>query len=223
MNMAVPERELWRSRLEVPNYEVGEAARYASIHSNTVWRWHRDTTLTKRDSRSKLSYFQLVELAVVAACRKAGMKLPDIRAARAYYAGAFKTKHPFATLKLKTDGVDLAVDAGAELLIGNRGGQLAWKSFIGEKFKEFEYDEQGLATRWHVGGSDSPVIIDPRVRFGAPQVAGVPTWLLRERWEKGEPTDELIEDFGLKKRDLLAALKFEGIDPKRPRKNEWRN
>lgn len=219
--MVVSERELWRSRLDLPNYEVREAARYADIHSNTVWRWHKDT-LSSRDARAKLTYLQLIELAVVAACRKAGMKLQDIRAARAYYAGAFKTKHPFATLKLKTDGVDLAMDAGAELLIGNKGGQLAWKSFIGEKFKEFEYDEQGLATRWHVAGNDSPVVIDPRVRFGAPHVAGVPTWLLRERWEKGEPADELLEDFGLRKRDLNAALKFEGVDLAKPRPDEWR-
>jgi uncharacterized protein (DUF433 family) len=151
------------------------------------------------------------------------MKLQDIRAARAYYAGAFQTRHPFATLKLKTDGVDLAMDAGAELLIGNKSGQLAWKSFIGAKFKEFEYDEQGLATRWHVAGVDSPVIIDPRIRFGAPQVAGVPTWLLRERWQKGEPAGELLEDFGLRKRDLNAALRFEGVDLSKPRTNEWLN
>lgn len=221
MNMVVPERELWRSRLELPNYEVREAARYADIHSNTVWRWHKNTTLGNREARTKLSYFQLIELAIVAACRKAGMKLADIRAARAYYAGAFQTRHPFATLKLKTDGVDLAMDAGAELLIGNKGGQLAWKSFIGNKFQEFEYDDEGFAIRWHVAGQGSPVLIDPRVRFGAPQVSGVPTWLLRERWDKGEPADELMDDLGLKKRELIAALKFEGVDPSESRKNEW--
>lgn len=222
MNAPVQPSELWRSRLDLPNYEVREAARYAHIHANTVWRWHKDTTLGQREDRSKLSYLQLIELAVAASCRQAGMKLSDIRAARSYYRAAFKTQHPFATLKLKTDGVDLAMDAGAELLIGNKGGQLAWKSFIGERFKEFDY-EDNLAVRWHVAGKNSPVVIDPRVRFGAPHVAGVPTWLLKDRWEAGEPMAEIADDLSLKRAAVLAALQFEGIDPNTHRANEWRN
>lgn len=223
MNAPVSPSDLWRSRLNLPNYEVREAAGYAHIHANTVWRWHKDTTLAAREAGSKLSYLQLIELAVAAACRQAGMKLADIRVARAFYAASYKTPHPFATLKLKTDGVDLALDAGAgQLVIGNKGGQLAWKDFIGERFKEFDY-EDGLATRWHVGGKQSPVVIDPRVRFGAPHVAGVPTWLLRERWEAGEPMDEITDDLNLKPPQVAAALQFEGIDPEKRRANEWLN
>ena len=220
MNASPASKEFWKDRLIVPNYPVGEAARYAHVHAGTVGRWHKNTTLGQRDPGSKLSYLQLIELAIVAACKKAGMKLEDIRVARAYYAAKFDTKHPFATLRLKTDGVDLAMDAGADLLIGNKGGQLAWKSFIGEKFQEFEYKD-GLAARWHVGGVKSPVIIDPRVRFGAPHVSGIPTWLLKERWQAGEPLQEMLSDLSLKKAEVESALRFEGIDPKKPRKNEW--
>lgn len=222
MNALVRERDLWRSRLDLPNYEVREAARYAHVHSNTVWRWHKNTTLGERQPGSKLSYLQLIELAVAAACKDAGMKLGDIRTARAYFAGKFETDHPFATLRLMTDGVDLAVKAGAELLIGNKNGQLAWKQIIGKRFKEFEYAD-GLAVRWHVAGESSPVLIDPRVRFGAPQVAGVPTWLLKDRWEAGEPMREILDDFSLEHAALLAALQFEGIDPAKRRANEWLN
>ena len=222
MNASAHPKDFWRARLEVPNYEVREAARYAHVHSNTVSRWHKDTTLGEREHRAKLSYLQLIELAVAASCREAGMSLPDIRAARAYYAGRFETKHPFATLRLKTDGVDLAIDAGADLLIGNKGGQLAWKSFIGAKFKEFDY-EGGLAARWHVAGTQSPVVIDPRVRFGAPHVSGIPTWLLKDRWIAGEPLDEITDDLSLKQSEVFAALKFEGLDPTQSRKEEWLN
>lgn len=220
MNAPVQQSELWKSRLSIPNYEVREAARYTHVHAATVGRWHKNTTLGRRDPGSKLSYLQLIELAVVAACKKAGMKLEDIRVARAYYAAKFDTPHPFATLRLKTDGVDLAMDAGAELLIGNKGGQLAWKNFIGQKFLEFDYQD-GLAARWHVGGKASSVIIDPRVRFGAPHVAGVPTWLIKERWEAGEPQKEILSDLSLGKLDLESALRFEGIDPTKTRNNEW--
>lgn len=219
MNAPVSPKELWRGRLELPNYEVREAGRFAGVHANTVWRWHKNTTLGCRDAGSKLSYLQLIELAMVAAWKSAGMKLADIRTARAFYAGAFNTRHPFATLRLKTDGVDLAMDAGADLLIGNKGGQLAWKSFIGQKFKEFEYDDEGLATRWHVAGFDSPVTIDPRIQFGAPAVKGVPTWAILGRWQAGEPIDEIADDFSLTDALVRQALSFEGASAsdKRPK------
>lgn len=222
VNASVDHNDFWRARLDTPNYEVGEAARYAHIHANTVTRWQRTAALGSRDSGKKLSYLQLIELAVAASCKAAGMTLNDIRAARAYFAGAYQTKHPFATLKLQTDGVDLAIEAGAELLIGNRNGQYAWKRMIGERFRQFDY-EDGLATRWHPQGKQSPVIIDPRVRFGAPHVAGVPTWLLKDRWIAGEPIEEITEDLDLKTGQIEAALRFEGIDPAKRRKTEWLN
>jgi uncharacterized protein (DUF433 family) len=216
VNAPISPSELWRARLFTPNYRIGEAARYTDLASQTVARWHRPSNrpglLSPKEKGAALSYLQLIELAVVAACKEAGMKLADIRAARAYFAGAYETDYPFATLRLVTDGVDLAVKAGAELLIGNRGGQLAWKRIIGARFKEFEYDEQGFATRWHVAGKASPIVIDPRVRFGAPHVAGVATWTLKDRWETGESAPEIAEDFDLKVKDVLKALAFEGVD-----------
>jgi uncharacterized protein (DUF433 family) len=138
------------------------------------------------------------------------MKLGEIRAARAYFAGAYNTDFPFATLQLATDGVDLAIKAGADLLIGNKSGQLAWKSIIGDRFKEFDY-EDGLAVRWHVAGKSSAIVIDPRIRFGAPSVAGVPTWAIKGRWEAGEPLDVISDDFDLEPGIVRDALAFEGV------------
>ena len=210
MNASVNHSEFWRARLDTPNYEVREAARYASVNAGTVTRWQRNTALGPRAPGLKLSYLQLIELAVAASAKEAGMKLADIRAARSYFAGAFKTDHPFALLDLQTDGVDMAVKAGAELLIGNKKGQLAWKQIIGDRFKEFDYEE-GVATRWHVAGKGSPVVIDPRVRFGAPHVSGVPTWLLKDRWMAGEVPDVIAEDYDLNIEQVIKALEFEGI------------
>lgn len=211
MNVVAKSKDFWRARLDLPNYEVRDAARFARVHSATVSRWHKNTTLGAREPGVKLSYLQLIELAVAAACKQAGMKLADIRAARSYFAGAFNTEHPFATLKLKTDGVDLAIKAGADLLIGNKGGQMAWNSVIGDRFNEFEYDG-GLAARWHVAGMDSPVIIDPRVQFGAPTIAGVPTWAIGGRWAANETIEDIADDYDLTVDQVSQALVFEGIN-----------
>jgi len=227
VSVAVQPRDLWRSRLDIPNYEIGEAARYAHISASTVGRWHHDTTLPERELRRRLSYFQLIELAVVSACRKAGMKLIDIRAAREFFAREFQTDHPFATLQLKTDGVDLLKDAGEvdgvkHLLTGNKGGQLAWKHILAEKFTEFDY-ESDVAARWHVAGRRSPIIIDPRIRFGAPNIKGVPTWLLRDRWVAGEQPKETASEYSITERDVREGLRFEGIKFPTDQPNAWQH
>ena len=94
---------------------------------------------------------------------------------------------------------------------------------IGQRFKEFEYDDHGLATRWRVAGDGSPVIIDPRVSFGAPHVSGIPTWLLKDRWQAGEPIEEIEDDLSLDAATIHAALRFEGLDPSKARKSAWSN
>ena len=79
-----------------------------------------------------------------------------------------------------------------------------------EKLDEFEY-EFDLALIWHVAGKGSTVLIDPRVSFGAPIVGGVPTWVLRGRWDAGESIPDMKADFpGLTDDAINDALRFEG-------------
>ena len=198
----------------MPNYGVSEAARYADITSQTIRNWqklgNRPAPLGAREKGKELSYFQLIELAVVAACRKAGMKLPKIREAREYLKQEFRSDHPFATQKLLTDGVDLMLEHGDELLVANLRGQLAWKNIIKDRLKEFEYFD-GIAARWHLAGR-SAVVIDPRIQFGKPSVRGVPTWIIAARSDAGEDIRAIAKDFGIPKSAVADALAFEGVE-----------
>lgn len=229
---ATPSRaEPWRRRLFVPNYQVGEAARYAHVSPQTVVDWHKDggrKTLSAREKRAALSYMQLIEVAVVAAFRKAGISLRQIRATREYVAKRLESEFPFAEYSFKADGKRLVMDyeqiEGAsgkgKLLRPDQGGQLAWATII-DRLSEFEYERKGIVVRWHLEGPRSPIIIDPRVAFGAPTVQGTPTWVVKGRWEAGEDIQEIADDFGLKTPDILEALKFEGVDPKAKRASAW--
>lgn len=214
MNAAPRHAEFWKERLRVPNYGVSEAAKYAHISSQTIRNWqelgNKPTALGPREKGQPLSYFQLIELAVVAACRKAGMKLPKIKDAREWLAREFDDPHPFATQKLLTDGVDLMMEHGEELLVTNLKGQLAWKSVIKDRLKEFEYLD-GIAARWHLAGERSSVVIDPRVQFGKPSVRGIPTWIIAARSEAGEDIPAIAKDFGVPKSLVADALAFEGV------------
>jgi len=213
--------EPWRRRLFLPNYQLGEAARYAQISPQTVAAWHKieRPTLSRKERRAALSYMQLIEVAVVAAFRKAGISLKRIRDAREYIQKQLKTEHPFAQYRFKTEGKHLLVDyqevegdkGSGKHLVADQGGQLEWNDIIGPLLKEFEYEHDGIVIRWHVAGPASPIVIDPRLSFGAPTVQGTPTWVIAGRWNAGESITDIAEDFGLDKKCVRQALDFEGL------------
>jgi uncharacterized protein (DUF433 family) len=226
MNMALQPQDFWRSRLFIPNYRIRDAARYTHLSSQTVGNWHakpgsnKKATLSTKANGEALSYLQLIEVAVVASFRKTGLSLKKIRSAREYLAHKLQAEHPFAEYRFKTDGKELwmdyaqieANDGDKTLLVASQKGQLAWTDIIG-KLQEFEYEDDGLAIKWHVAGVDQDIVIDPRIHFGAPAIDGVPTWVFKGRWEAGEPLDEIADDFGVPNSAVSEALIFEGINP----------
>lgn len=226
VNAPVSVKDLWRSRLYVPNFRIREAARYAHLSSQTVANWHgkpgqnRKPTLSVKEKGAALSYLQLIEVAVVASFRKSGVTLAKIKVAREYLSKQMQAEFPFAEYRFKTDGKELWMDYAQfeadsgdnTLLVASKRGQLAWGDIIG-RLQEFDYENDGgLAIRWHVAGRDENVIIDPKIQFGAPSVEGVATWAFRGRWDAGEEIDDIADDFGVSNLDVLAALRFEGVD-----------
>jgi uncharacterized protein (DUF433 family) len=231
MNAQARPQEYWRSRLQLPVYRMHDAAKYAHISTGTVRNWHkpsnRPMVLSRKSEGEALSYLQLIELAVAAAARKAGVSLSAIRSAREYCSRQLGSEFPFAEYRFKTDGKHLWLDYAeivgghgtGKLLSTSQQGQLGWTEIIG-RLREFEYDRNfGLATRWHVAGRRSPIIIDPRVSFGAPSIDGIPTRLIRGRWEGGEPTSFIADDYDLPEPHVIDALRFEGVDTAAWRKN----
>ncbi|MYA59622.1 MAG: DUF433 domain-containing protein [Chloroflexi bacterium] len=216
--------DLWRKRLTLPTYTVAEAGRYAQAKPQSVGYWFRagetsGPALPGRKAGERLNYFEAVELAFVAAFRSHGVRLRNLREARAYFQALLQTEYPFATQRFYTEGTRVLREWGirqeqsefAEVVIGDEYGQLAWAGLLGEKFRTFDY-ERGLALRWHVAGRNSPVQIDPRISFGAPSVYGIPTWAMRGRMLAGESVAEISDDFGLEECEVIAGLEFEGLE-----------
>jgi uncharacterized protein (DUF433 family) len=226
--------DAWRRRLTVPHYQVGEAARYAQIATATIVSWQQigaKQTVSAREFGIELSYLQLIEVAVVAAMRKGGILLNEIRATRAFMQYHFKSEHPFAEYRFKHDGKSLWLSdrdipglkgRHGHLIRTGRQGQLAWSAIIG-RLNEFEYERRGIVIKWHVAGDHSAVIIDPRVSYGSPNVRGIPTWVIKGRWDAGEEIREIADDFRLKDGEVSDALKFEGIDTTAHRPHKWLN
>ncbi len=227
--------ELWRERIRIPTYRVGDAARYAGISAQTVAYWQRlrgggSSVLSQRPKGLALSYLQLIEVGVVAAMRKSGVKLQTIDATRTYLSEQIGTEFPFAEYRFKTDGKQLLIDmkqidpnAPADVLLDTgSGGQLAWNLILESLLSEFEYNPDGDFVRlWRVAGREQPIRIDPAIAFGAPHVGGIATWVVKERWEGGENVAEIAEDFALDVCKVSAALKFEKVEVDIGRPGSW--
>jgi uncharacterized protein (DUF433 family) len=216
----------WKRRLTIPFYKVSEAARYARSNAQTVARWHQLQVVPGKQPREELSYLQLVELAVASAIRKAQIPLKEIKQARDFFGRKLETEFPFATHKFKADGRKIVLEyheiepkSGFDKLYYS-DGQLGWKDVVDRLLREFEYDASGLAVRWRVGGIKSQVLIDPQLAFGAPQVEGAATWILKDRYLSGESVQDIASDFDLETDLVVDALTFENIpevDMGRPR------
>ncbi|HWG73391.1 MAG TPA: DUF433 domain-containing protein [Acidimicrobiales bacterium] len=76
---------------------------------------------------------------------------------------------------------------------------------------EFEGDE---VARLRPAGPDSPIVIDPLVRFGAATIAGIPTVAIAEQVQAGDPVEMVAEDFGLPLEEVVEVLTYELRPPK---------
>ena len=101
------------------------------------------------------------------------------------------------------------VEAG-KMVVADMYGQVAWESVVAERFEEFDYQDD-IAVVWHVARRGNPVSIDPRVAFGTPSVNGIPTWILKGRWDAGETISHIQADYGLAQEDIAHGLRFEGV------------
>ena len=76
---------------------------------------------------------------------------------------------------------------------------------------EFDNDESGIVVRLRPDGPESPVVIDPEVRFGSPAVHGIPTDALAEQVRAGDSIESIVQDFDLELDDVIAALRYESL------------
>lgn len=216
--------EMWRERIALPAYRVSEAASYAGISPQQVAYWEKsggaDKALTGRADRAGISYLQLIEISVVASMRKCGVALTKIRDARSYFARKLNLDFPFAQAKFKTDGAEVLQDIEGQdgkvlkdkLLSASANGQMVWTEMLQGRFQQFDYSENGLVVRFYPKDEDRRVVIDPALSFGAPSVAGTPTWVIKRRWASGENISDIADDFDLEPEDIVSALKFEGLE-----------
>ena len=221
-----------KSVKDQPAYSLAEASRYLSIPTATLRSWvagrkyptgsgpkfFRPIIQLPADSRSGLSFINLVEAHVLDAIRRHhNVPLSKIREGIDYLQKHFSSRHPLAEQRFQTDGIDLFVDKFGQLINVTQSGQIALRELLEAHLHRVEHDATGNAirlypfTRKRDLHEPKLVVIDPQISFGRPVLAGtgIPTVIVAERYKAGESVDELAEDYGRSRREIEEAIRCE--------------
>lgn len=104
--------------------------------------------------------------------------------------------------------IDAKLDAEFSL-IAEVSGQYILTPAAQGFFDRVTWDED-IAARWRPANDpDSPVVVDPEVRFGAPSVGGISTAILWEQASGGEDEGDLAATYSLTGAQVRWTLSYE--------------
>lgn len=109
--------------------------------------------------------------------------------------------------------VQVEVGLGSEFaLVAEVSGQYILSGPADEFYGRVTWDHDfDFAAKWRPADSPgSPVVIDPDVRFGDPQIDGISTTVLWELYEGGEDAQDLADIYQLTLQQVRWALAYEG-------------
>jgi len=177
------------------------------------------TDLPTIDGTVALSFLELMELRVVRGFVEKGVPLQRVRVAARRIAEMFDTPHPFAHRRVFTDHEEIFVglsESGPQPdLLQVTGRQASFQLIAGSLFEHYveqiDFDATtSLAHRWFPMGRDVPVVLDPRIAFGAPVILGtrIRTDILC-LYASGNPEPAVARAFEISPKELAAAMAFE--------------
>ena len=212
-------------------YGVTEAARLTGVSSACIRRWLRGysyattggpresapvfaKTMELIDGEMALSFLDLIEVRIVNSLRAHKISWKLIRMAERHAREVFKTDHPFAMKKFKTDGrsifADLRKTHGERPLIDLADNQLTFRKVIEPHLKDIDFDGENHAARWWPMGAGHRVLLDPKRCFGQPIVReGVPTSVLARAVKREQSVETVAKWFEVQVRAVRDAIQFE--------------
>lgn len=218
--------------LTVGAYGITEAAHYLNIPLATLRSWVQgrpyptgkgksfsQPLIQKPDeSEALLSFRNLVEAHVLRGIRaRDKVAMHKVRIAIDYLHEKFESVSPLTEEKLTTDGFDLFVHKYGQLINLSQKGQLAMKEILDAHLRRIDRDPSGIPirlfpfTRPNINKAPEIIVIDPRMSFGKPVIAGtgITTSIIAERFEAGESIYLLKKDYGLSGSQVEEAIRYE--------------
>lgn len=221
-----------RDPRELPAYTVADAARYLHVPAATLRSWFAGRTYPRRvggpgsfkrlinpaDSRlCRLSFLNLVEAHVLRALRTDhGIALHAVRSARDYAEKELGVEHVLLSDQLLTGAGELFLDHYGSLISLSKSGQHVMRRVLLLYLRRVERDDRNIPISLfpflsEAQGDTQTVVIDPRVSYGRPTVAGtgITTSILVQRVDAGESVEHLSRDYDIPVEKISDALVFE--------------
>ncbi len=220
-------------------YSRAEAARLLNLPADRVRRWVSGYTYWLARHRHKerrsmnpviasdvpklngiivLSFLELMELRMIKAFVDRGFPLQTIRRVALRAEELFETTHPFASNRVYTSsnaifmGMDDAESSILDLVSTNYTQMFA-EPLLRNYLTEVEFDQEtSMAHRWWPLTRDVPVVLDPKICFGAPTVEGTRTRTdVVASIVRASSIEESAEAYNMTIDQVMGAVTFEDM------------
>lgn len=227
--------------LGVGFYSRAEASRLLKVHPASLNRWVQGYTYVMRKAgrevrRRKpglihldlpiiehalaLSFIELMELRIIKVLCEKGVPLQRTRQAALAGIEVFNTQHPFASRRIFTDQRQIFANLteGTEVpdvieLKPSRHLQIQSGPILKPILEEITFNERThLTEKWWPLSFSLPVVLDPKVSFGAPIIDGT---RVRTDVAAGmadvSSVEEAADNYSLTPSQVKAAIDFEQL------------
>lgn len=164
-----------------------------------------------------ISFLDLMELRVIKALVDRGLSLQHVRRVARLASDLFQTPYPFASRRIFTDGQEVFAslsrtsDDPTLIELSAQHSQLIAAPIVQQYLTELDFDpKSSLAERWWPLGRNVPVVLDPKIAFGAPVIAGTATRTeIVAGLARAVHAEAAAEAYRIKPTAAHAALEFE--------------
>lgn len=209
----------------LPAYSYHEAAHYLRLPVPTLRSWclglGKAAPVFEMDDPQKqfLSFMNLVEAHILAGIRrKHGVQLQQVRKALTYVQKKCHVARPLIDQSFQTDGCFLFIEQLERLVNASKGGQLAMPDLL-PQLDRIERDSAGLPMKLypftravdssHTSSDPKMVVMNPRISFGRPSVAGIATSTIWSRFRAGDSPAHLADEYRLSPEAIEEAIRCE--------------
>ena len=215
-----------RDPSDMPFYSQRDIAAAAKVPYSTLRRWLLPLSGTHEEgygeplivgpqgAYGRLSFTNLAEAYMIAELRrKTKVNLRKIRKAVWYLRHELGITRPFFDQRLWA-GSGIYLDHEDGLIDLSRTGQSVFEEVIRGYLSRVEIDPSGMPRQlypWVMNTENKSVLIDPRIRFGQPVIAGtgIMTLTVQERFEAGESVEAIARSYRLDDTLVKDALAYE--------------
>lgn len=218
-------------RFNVPLYTGPEAASYLRVPRSTFETWVHGyvrrvgavevryesvvTSSPQSGRQAEIPFIGLVEGMVVAAFRRTGVSMQEIRRALAILSDEIGVPHALASRRLYTDGAKILFDYAASAKTEELAGltivtsrQTVFAPVVSEYLRRIDYSDDDWASLLRLPIS-TRVIVDPNRSFGQPifERGAVRLEDAMDRFRAGDSLRDVADDLGVPLEDLEEVIR----------------